>query len=244
MSTVHDVMIRKLKAHSALSRDDIAVLQSQPATTRNVAANEDLVRQGENPKVSIIVLSGMLGRYHTLRSGGRQYLSFHIAGDWPDAQALFVERMDHSVCAMNEASIATISHRRLIGLIERVPSIAFAIWRETLIDAAIFRQAITNNGKREITVRLAHFLCEQFYRAKAADLVTGGACDLPLSQTQIADALGSSLTTINRAMQSLRKTRALDLTAGRLQIRNWPKLADYGDFDPAYLHLRRAPHID
>lgn len=239
MSSIHDVMIRKLKEHTALSREDVAMLESLPAKTRMAETNDDLVLQGDNPNVSIVVLSGMLARYHTLRSGGRQYLSFHIAGDWPDAQALFIEKMDHSVCAINGAYVATITHRALKDMMERAPSLAFAIWRETLIDAAIFREAITNNGKREIAVRVAHFLCEQFYRARAAGLVEGDVCDLPLSQTQIADALGSSLTTINRAMQSLRRTRAFELRAGRLQVRNWRKLADYGDFNPSYLHLRR-----
>lgn len=110
-----------------------------------------------------------------------------------------------------------------------------------MIDAAIFRQAITNNGKREITVRLAHFLCEQYYRAKAAGLVDDATCELPLSQSQIADALGSSLTTINRAMQSLRKTRSFELKAGSLRMNDWRRLCEYGGFDPLYLHLRRPP---
>jgi CRP-like cAMP-binding protein len=244
MSDLHDVMTRKLKEHSVLSREDNALLRTLPANTRTIAAGEDLVRQGDSPSVSIVVLKGMVGRYHTLRSGGRQYISFHITGDWPDAQTLFLNKMDHSVCAIDEAHIAAIPHRSLIDVMERQPSLAFAIWRETLIDAAIFREAITNNGKREITVRLAHFLCEQFYRAKAANLVEDDVYDFPLSQTQIGDALGSSLTTINRAMQTLRKTRAFELRAGRLHIRNWRKLAERGDFNPAYLHLRRPPRVD
>jgi hypothetical protein len=35
---------------------------------------------------------GMVARYHLLHNGRRQYLSFHIAGDMPDAQALFIDR--------------------------------------------------------------------------------------------------------------------------------------------------------
>ena len=69
------------------------------------------------------------------------------------------------------------------------------------------------------------------------------ACDLPLSQTQIADALASSLTGINRAMQALRKTQSFELRGGRLHMRNWRRLADYGDFNPSYLHLRRPPRM-
>ena len=239
MDGVHDVMIRKLQAHSVLSPEDTAAVRMLPSQTRTAAAGEDLIRQGDRADASMIVLSGMLARYHTLKGGGRQYLSFHIAGDWPEAQSLFLERMDHAIGAMNAVAVAVVPHRRIMALFQRMPSLGFAIWRETLIDAAIFRESITNIGKREITARLAHFLCEIFYRAKAAGLVKDDTCDLPLSQTQIADALASSLTGINRAMQALRKTQSFELRGGRLHIRNWRRLAEYGDFNPSYLHLRR-----
>jgi CRP-like cAMP-binding protein len=186
MNAVHDVLIRKLKEHTALSSSEIAALRSLPARIRTMAESEDIVRQGDKPDAAILVLEGMVGRYHSLGSGRRQYLAFHITGDMPDLQALFIDRMDHAVCAMDEATIALIPHAKLLALFERMPSIGFAIWRETLIDAAIFREVITNNGSREIAVRLAHFLCEQFYRARAAGTAESNVCALPLNQTQIA----------------------------------------------------------
>ena len=243
MDAVHDVLTRKLKEHTALSPAEISALRSLPARPRIAAAGEDIVRQGDKPNASVVVLEGMVGRYHTLGSGRRQYLSFHITGDMPDAQALFIERMDHALCAIGEATIALVRHSKLLDLFERIPSIGFAIWRETLIDAAIFREAITNNGSREIAVRLAHFLCEQFYRARAAGVAESNSCALPLNQTQIAEALGSSLTTINRSMQALRKKGWVELKGSRLFIRNWSRLAGFGDFNPSYLHLRRPPRL-
>jgi CRP-like cAMP-binding protein len=243
MDNVYDVMIRKLKEHTVLSSEESSILRTLPVSPRVAQSGEDLVRQGDKPNVSMVVLSGMIARYHTLGGGGRQYISFHIAGDWPDAQTLFIEKMDHSLTAISGATVAMIPHRKLLTLFQRTPSIGFAIWRETLIDAAIFRETITNNSRREVTARLAHFLCEQFYRAKAAGLAEAESCELPLSQSQIADALASSLTTISRAMQSLRKTQAFELKAGRLCIRNWRRLAECGEFDPSYLHLRRPPRL-
>ena len=241
MAGVHDVMIRKLKEHTALSRKDEAALRALPVQLRNAGPSEDLVRQGDRPNVSLVVLKGMVARYHTLPSGARQYLSFHIAGDWPDAQALFVNKMDHSVAAINDATLGMIPHTSLIALFERVPSVGFAIWRETLIDAAIFREAITNNSGRDVPRRLAHFFCEQYYRAQAAQLLLrDNSCPLELSQEQIGEALGASLTTINRAMQAVRRKGIVEFRAGRLHVRDWARLAEFGQFDPGYLHLRRS----
>jgi CRP-like cAMP-binding protein len=88
-------------------------------------------------------MSGTVGRYHLLSNGRRQYLSFHIIGDMPNAQGLFIDQMDHAVCAMGRAEIAFIPHGEMVRAFKSRPSLAFAVWRETLIDAAIFREAIT-----------------------------------------------------------------------------------------------------
>jgi CRP-like cAMP-binding protein len=147
--------------------------------------------------------------------------------------------MDHSVCAIDQVRIATIPHKDLIALFTMRPAVGFAVWRETLIDAAIFREAITNNSGRTALARLAHLLCEQYYRARVAGLAKPGACSLPLSQGQIGQALGISVVTANRTMQELRRTRCVELRDGVLQVRDWRRLRQVGEFDPAYLQLKR-----
>src|SRR5262245_93251 len=118
--------------------------------------------------------------------------------------------------------------------------VGVAIWRETLIDAAIFREAITNNSARPLQTRLAHFFCEQFYRSRAAGLATAGACNLPLTQMELGETVGAALPSISRALQSLRETGVVDLRSGRLHIRNWDRLVELGEFNPTYLHLRKV----
>src|SRR5262245_38437523 len=168
LPTWHDTLIRKLEEHSRLTAADIAGIRRLPDTRRSLRPHEDIVRQGDRPSVSVVVLEGTLARYHTLRGGGRQYLSLHIAGDMPDAHALFLERLDHAICAMGDAVVALVPHTALLNLFHARPASAFAFWRETLIDAAIFREAITNNCARPLQTRLAHFFCEQYYRARVA----------------------------------------------------------------------------
>jgi CRP-like cAMP-binding protein len=243
MSDTHDVLIRKLQAHSDLSGADLAAISALPDTMRTLRPNEDVVRQGDKPNVSAVVLQGMLARYHTLASGRRQYLSFHIMGDMPDSQTLFIETMDHGVCAIDDATVALIPHDALIHLFKERPAVASAIWRETLIDAAIFREAITNNSGRPLQTRMAHFFCEQYYRARANGIAKLGTCRLPLSQTQIGEALGASLPSISRALQALRKSKSVELRGGQLHVFNWDKLVRLGDFSPTYLHLRKPSRL-
>lgn len=240
---MYEVMLRKLSEHSFLAQEDIMGLRSLSIHDRAVRADEDVVRQGDAPQLAVVVIEGMLARYHTLSSGTRQYLSFHITGDMPDAQALFLETMDHSVCAVDRARVALVPHKELLAMFVLRPALGFAIWRETLIDAAIFREAITNNSSRTARARMAHFFCEQYYRAQMLEPTMSGTCRLPLSQTQLGQALGMSLVTVNRTLQQLRGTRCVDLREGMLSVRDWPRLVQLGQFDPSYLHVKRPPPL-
>jgi CRP-like cAMP-binding protein len=243
MAVANDIFVRTLSEHSRLDADDIEGLCALTHHTRNLEPNEDFIHQGEKPEVSALVISGMVARYHTRPGGRRQYLSFNIVGDLPDAQTLFIERMDHSVCAIGPAAVALIPHREIVELFERRPAIGFAIWRETLIDAAIFREAITNNSSRPVEARVAHLFCELYYRARVAGLAKPGSCAIPLHQGQIGEALGMSIVTVNRTIQELRATGAFDFRNRELTVFDWKKLVEIGEFDSTYLHLKRPSRM-
>jgi CRP-like cAMP-binding protein len=237
-NNAHQLLVRSLQTHSRLARHDIREISSLPHDIQAFEPDEDFIHQGETPKVAALVVCGMVGRYHILRSGRRQYVSFHIAGDLPDVQALFLREMDHSVCAIGPAIVAFIPHKMLMRAFARRPSFGFAIWRETLIDAAIFREAITNNGARTKVARMAHLFCELFYRAQEASLTQGTMWDFPVSLTQLGEALAMSIATVHRTLQELRTTSTVDFRDGRLVIKDWTRLAKLGEFDPGYLHTR------
>lgn len=241
MAEAHRLLIRKLKEHSRLTGEDLAEINSLSYSLREFGSNEDMIRQGDDPNVSAVVISGMVARYHLLDNGRRQYISFHMTGDMPDAQALFIDKMDHAVCAIGPAVIAFIPHKELIAAFDRRPAVGFAIWRETLIDAAIFREAITNNSARTMLARMGHLFCELFYRARASGLTQGNNFAAPISLFQLGEALGMSIATVNRTVQGLRASRSVDFQKGVLVVRNWKRLAEIGQFNPGYLHLKKPP---
>lgn len=241
MSKTLQTLARKLREHSRLTAEDLAAINALGHTIRELKPNEDLIRQGDDPDVSALVVSGVVARYHLLPDGVRQYLSFHMAGDMPDSQALFIDRMDHAICAIGPALIASIPHKELLAAFHRRPSVGFAIWRETLIDAAIFREAITNNSARTMPARMAHLFCELFYRARASGLTEGNTLAAPISLVQLGETLGMSIATVNRTLQELRGSGMVDFQRGLLQVMDWEGLVELSQFNPGYLHQKKPP---
>jgi CRP-like cAMP-binding protein len=231
-----ELLVQTLGRNSTLSiRDERAFRKLRPRVSK-VTRGADIVRQGDHPHVAVMVISGMLARYHTTPDGDRRYLSLHIAGDLPDLQSLFLGIMDHSVCALNEAQIAAFQHSEILSLLKRTPSASLAFWRLTLIDAAIFRQGITRNSTRSAVARVANLFCEQFTRARIVGAVSDWSCPFPLNQTQIGQVVGLSIATVNRATQSLRNENCAEVRGGRLRILKWRRLCQRAGFEPVYLH--------
>lgn len=233
------ILLDRLSLHTTFSLADERVVEELSFRKTNLNKGRDIIRQGDRVTEAVLIISGVVARYKDLPNGGRAYLGFHFPGDLPDAQALFADRIDHSICTVCDAIIAMVPHRVLKEVFASNPHIGFAVWRETLIDAAITRQSLVNISAQRTTPRLAHFLCEYFYRAKNAGLSRGHSVEFPLSQQQISDALGMSLVTCNRALQSLKRRGAIQWTERLLTVTDHALLAQIGNFDKAYLELCR-----
>src|SRR5690606_37906396 len=111
----------------------------------------------------------------------RQIVSLHIAGDFVDLEGALLNVADHNVHTLTRCEVATIAAPAIVGLFEKRPRVARAMWVDTLIDASIFREWITNVGRRPAKERIAHLLCEIGRRLEFADLAKRTAFDLPMT---------------------------------------------------------------
>jgi CRP-like cAMP-binding protein len=107
-----------------------------------------------------------------------------------------------------------IPHERMCGIVDNHPRIAHVLWRESLVDAALYREWIIVRD-RPAYMRVAHLLCEHFARMDGVGLTDGNSCSLPITQTHMGDALGLSNVHVNRTLQELREKKLWSLeTAG------------------------------
>src|ERR1700743_3215067 len=129
-------------------------------------------------------------RSKSIADGKRQILSLHIPGDIPDLMSLFLHVMDHDLSTLTPCTLGFIAHETLQRLHRRRPNVAEIFWRDTLIDAAMFREWIVNVGQRPAPARLAHVMVELRERLKVIGRVSANGFEMPLTQEQIGEALG------------------------------------------------------
>jgi CRP-like cAMP-binding protein len=233
-----DRLIRKLETLAALSDEEKQALRGLPRTTKAFKADQDVVCEGDRPAECCLVLEGMVFRYLMLDDGRRQIMGFYIPGDIPDLQSLHITTMDHSVATLVPTTVAFIPHHRLNELNAGYPTIANALWRDTIVDAAMFRLWMVGLGQKSAHERLAHLLCELLVRFKAVGLAEDEqTCAFPMTQTELGDALGLTTVHVNRVIQDLRRDGLITLGKGFLCINDWERLWQRAKFNPLYLHL-------
>jgi CRP-like cAMP-binding protein len=237
MSHILTPLLRKLESVATLSNEENAAVLDLPITVRQMRADSDMVRERDRPSQCCLVLDGWLCRYKILETGTRQIFSFHIAGDVPDVQSLHLRTMDHNLGTIAPSTVAFIQHESVRTLARNFPRICDVLWRDTLIDAAIFREWMVGMGRRDAPSRIAHVLCELFIKMRAVGLTKGHTCDFPITQSVMADALGLSTVHVNRSLMELRGRGLITLERQVLTILKWDELQQQGGFDPLYLHL-------
>jgi CRP-like cAMP-binding protein len=237
MATI-DALITKIETNAVLGDGDRSLLARLPIFTKKLRAGDDFVPQGSVPEHSAFIIDGVLAKYQVFPDGERQTVSFHFKGEMPDLHSVFITRMDHALSAIRDTNVGLIRHEDLRTVIDKSPTLTAILWRETLIDGAIFRQWIANNGKRGALQGTSHLLCELFTRVKAVGLLSSdGSWLLPLTQQQLADAVGISIVHINRTLRTLKQSGLVAIEQGRLRVLDWERLVRTAGFDPLYLHL-------
>jgi CRP-like cAMP-binding protein len=234
------LLMRRLDTVTVLERQDREILGALPIEIAAFEDNHDIVREGEHRDRCFVVLKGLIGSYKLTGEGARQIPSFYVPGDMPDMQSIHLSRMDVGFRTLMPCRIGFVSHAAIRLACAQSFTLIEAFWRMTLIDASIFREWLTNIGQRNALARLAHVFCELFVRLKAVGLVPDHSFDLPLTQQELGDAIGTSSVHVNRVLQELRKEGLIVFREGRLTIPDWSRLTEVGDFDPAYLHLRET----
>jgi CRP-like cAMP-binding protein len=227
----------KLSQFARLSRADILALKGLDHGEERFPAHVDIVTEGDLPRAAFVLAKGMACRYRSLPNGRRQIITFLIPGDLCDLHGFLLKRMDHSVATIVPTRLTAINYQSVNETLARHPRIAAALCWSALQDEAILRERIVTLGRRDARGRVAYLLCELVWRQMAIAASGDHAVRLPLTQRELADALGLTSIHINRVLQEFRRSNLITLEQRRLTLRDVDSLQAIAGFNQDYLHL-------
>ncbi|MFL6857510.1 MAG: Crp/Fnr family transcriptional regulator [Allosphingosinicella sp.] len=236
---VRSPLVAKLETVAPLCAGDRGALAALSINVREMDARRTIIREGERPDHIHLILEGWAARYQLLANGSRQITAFLIPGDFCDLHVTILGEMDHSIATLTRARVAYVPRSLMEEAAER-PSLIRAFWWSTLVDEAVLRSWIVNIGRRDAFEAIGHLMCELYVRLSNVGLTSDHSYDLPLTQEELADALGLTSVHVNRVLQRMRSEGLISFTRGALVIHDYRRLQAASGFNPNYLHIAEA----
>src|ERR1700756_3671251 len=232
----HKKLIARLQAVLGVSERDGTTLATMPHQIKTFSAGEYIWHQGDNTTRCTIVMSGFLSREKVI-AARNQILSIYVPGEIPDLHTLHLPVMEHDLCSIGRSTVAFVSHSFLADTLMKSPALMRAFGRETLIDAAIYREWVGSLGSRRSLPRVAHLICELAARLEIVGLLKNDGFELPFTQQNFADACGLSTVHVNRTIQALRQQGLIEWEERVMRLLKRRELEALAEFNPGYLHV-------
>ena len=226
----------KLSKFRFLPEPDRVALDVLVSNEKVVARGKDLAFEGDTASNLFLIKEGMAIRYHTLPDGGRQIINFLIPGDLCSMHIFQSRKRDHSIAAITPLRVATIPFRDMALCLARYPDISTALSWIAVQEDALLRERVISLGRRDARGRIAHLVCELFWRHKALGLTDDQAFRLPLTQTELGDALGLTTVHVNRVMATLLVRKLMGMKQRKMCLLDLPRLQEIAGIEEGYLY--------
>lgn len=203
----------------------------------SVGSGENIFVEGEPFTEACVLLEGWACRYKTLLDGRRQIIGFILPGELCSSWAAGTGAMGHGVRALCPARIAKINRAVVLAQMDKYPALIDRLRVAAAQEHTILGAWLLNIGQRKAPERIAHLFCELATRMRKIGLERiAGGYEVPLTQTDLADALGLTSVHVNRVLQKLRDKGFIGFRRGVLSIRDVPALCSYVEFKDGYLY--------
>lgn len=234
-----EALTNKLSNYLDLEQKDIQSLRESVQQVEHIEAGQDIIRVDEKPEYVHLIVEGWGCRYKYLEDGKRAIVAYLIPGDVCDIHIAMLDHMDHSVSALTPLKLAYLPREAIERCFRDNHTLARAFFWTSLVEESTMREWFVNATSRPADKRLAHLFCELLMRHWAAKLERrADRFPMPLTQNELADAMGISLVHTNRVLQRLRRDGLVEFEGRTLIVLDWARLKAFADFSPTYLHLQ------
>ncbi|WP_230079845.1 Crp/Fnr family transcriptional regulator [Alteripontixanthobacter maritimus] len=219
----------------AMSEHEKAVLESLFYEVAEYDTDHEILRRGTSCDFSTMLVDGFAMR--TIYQNDKRYIvGAQVPGDFIDLHAFALKRLDHNLVTNGPAKVAYVKHTRLREVMETEPHLARMFWFSTLLDAAIHREWILKLQQLKAERRVAHLMCELWYRLDLVEMGLPDGFQSPMTQVDLADSCGTTAIHMNRALRDLKKQGLVEFRRGRVLCEDRRALERHSQFDPTYLY--------
>jgi CRP-like cAMP-binding protein len=235
--------IRKSALFRPVSEENLDWTQGYRAAQMRLPAQAHLYREGDSPEYCWTLYDGWVKLYKTLVTGKRQILRFAMAGDFLGFQPDLGGPMGHAAQALTDCTLCAFPRGRLTELFQARPEVATQFAWMAARDMRLCQEHLAGMGKKSARERIAYLLLEICHRQRqiaraTGRLVPGDRVPVPITQEDIADAVGLTPVHVSRTLSQMRGERLIACAKGEIVIMDEDALTEIAEFDPQVLEAQ------
>jgi CRP-like cAMP-binding protein len=184
-----------------------------------------LYHEGDKPDKAFTINKGWVTLFKNLEDGSRQILNFSLMGDLLCYLPGKNKVLDHSAIAATEVTLCAFPLERFSNTIAELPELSFAISSITGLANQRCHSILTSIASHSAEAKVAYLLLSLYIRESALNNDTKLGIPFPITQEDIAHALGLTAIHVNRVIQGLRKEELIICNNKYLQVNDQEGLA-------------------
>ncbi|MER8743749.1 Crp/Fnr family transcriptional regulator [Mesorhizobium sp. M0674] len=224
----------KRPSYIGFNDDDAALIKTLGFVPKRYSPETVIFSQGEDNDRVFIVESGWGCISHQLAGGQRQILDFALRGDIVLSRSYTGGALETFV-AQTELCVLVASTKTFTLAAMKSPHLFSLVVEALGHNGAVIAQHLTNVGRRSALARTAHLFLELRTRLELIGAVTHNSYECPLTQYDLADALGLTPIHVNRMLRELRERKFLEFRQGRVRVLDLLSITKFAGFETRYI---------
>lgn len=215
---------------------EIEALGKLSVTENRYPADSIIIDQGATIRNVHLLASGWGCVYRDLANGKRQIIDFSMRCDFMGLRTADGYSYN-TIASITPMTVFEISLSSLEEAIKQAPRLSFILIELLSRQRALLIEHLTNIGCRSALVRTAYFMLELSDRVRGCGMGDPDSFFCPLTQYQLADALGLTPIHLNRMLRELREEELMTFKSNRVEILDRDRLVAISDYDGEFLRM-------
>ena len=243
-STDESCLVLKLGHYIKLTKAEKELLIDLEKSTRSYARNSEIFRSGEKTENLYSVKSGWLVSYTILPDGRRQILQIHFPGDIVGIADIPFRKATHDLKTLTECQLCPFPKHDLDRIFIESPRLTSLLFSMVMVDQAVNLDRLRVLGRMNAKERVVHFLLTTLSRLRMTNHDLGDTFDFPLTQFDLADAVGLTNVSVSNALSALQEQGALKRAGGRISVLDENAMRESSSFVNRYepIDISWFPH--
>jgi CRP-like cAMP-binding protein len=217
-SSSDSCLVQKVLHYVDLSEHDKILWARLEETEEDFRKDQILRRTGDRVEYLYVIKHGWLYSFSVLDDGRRQVLKIHYPGDIVDLSDLPLQHAAHDVKCVTAACLCPFPKDGLDEVFRKSPRMTALLFSFAILENMVLLNRIRAMGRLSAYERLCYFLLEITDRLHITDRDVDAGFRLPLTQADIADAVGLTNVTVSKTLAKMEQDGLIEREGSRMRL--------------------------